>query len=386
MTHKRIAFIGQPGAIADSFDKPTSALFKECGLNTGNLAFWYAMNRHIAGDKTYLGWGTDPAYLRDNFDAIVFPAANQLNPDWDMGVLANLFEKADLPLLICGLGVQAQTYSDRLTFKPGSQRFMNVIAERAVRIGVRGEFTAEVLHKQGISNVDVIGCPSNFINEDPHLGIANEQRFNALSSVDNVVMNLDVTAKLKTLIQACYHWGKTRNTLYVHQAPEIMVQLGNNDLSGIKEETLNHVKHMLCPEVTPDNFKQMIKRNFNVFFDTTEWMHQLQKADLSIGSRMHGNMLAWQAGIPCVLFPHDTRTLELTQLMQLPYIKAESIAEGQSFDSMLSQVQMDGAAYDTRRRSLLSRYTTLLNETNIAASDALNRLAYPASASSARVA
>ena len=98
MSHQRIAVIGRSGEIESSFDKNTGQLFRECGLNTGNLAFWYAMNQQIEGDKTYLGWGTDPSYLKSNFDVIVFPAANQLNPDWDMGTLANLFEKADLPL------------------------------------------------------------------------------------------------------------------------------------------------------------------------------------------------------------------------------------------------------------------------------------------------
>ena len=96
MPHKRIAVIGQPGAINGCFEKTSEQLFKECGLNTGNLAFWYAMNRHIEGNKSFLGWGVKPEFLKNNFDAVVFPAANQLNPDWDMSILADLFEKADL--------------------------------------------------------------------------------------------------------------------------------------------------------------------------------------------------------------------------------------------------------------------------------------------------
>ena len=100
MPHKRIAVIGQPGAINGCFEKTSEQLFKECGLNTGNLAFWYAMNRHIEGNKSFLGWGVKPEFLKNNFDAVVFPAANQLNPDWDMSILADLFEKADFQLFL----------------------------------------------------------------------------------------------------------------------------------------------------------------------------------------------------------------------------------------------------------------------------------------------
>lgn len=75
MFYQRIAVIGRSGEIENSFEKSSDQLFKECGLNTGNLAFWYAMSRHVKGEKTYFGWDVDPLHLKSNFDAIMFPAA-----------------------------------------------------------------------------------------------------------------------------------------------------------------------------------------------------------------------------------------------------------------------------------------------------------------------
>ncbi|MBZ2163625.1 polysaccharide pyruvyl transferase family protein [Alteromonas stellipolaris] len=375
MSHKRIAVIGRSGEIDNSFEKSSEQLFRECGLNTGNLAFWYAMSRHIGGDKSYFGWAVDPEYLKANFDAIMFPAANQLNPDWDMGVLADLFEKADLPLIICGLGVQAKDISQKLKFKKGSLRFMKVISERAKKIGVRGEFTADVMSENGVSNLEIIGCPSNFIANEPNLGKLQELQFRNLTEVHNIALNLDITPSHLELMRTAYKWGKTlKNTIYVNQAPEALVKMANGDFSLVEQGTINHIHNILCPEISQEGFKAFVKCHFKVFYSATEWMNQLKTFDLAVGTRMHGNMLAWQAKTPCVLFPHDSRTHELASLMKLPYIMSSDIGNDYTIQQLLNNVTFDGAGYDVRRALLLDRYINLLNESGVQVSESLKSL------------
>ena len=374
MLHKRIAVIGCSGEIESSYEKTTTQLFTECGLNTGNLAFWYAMNQHIEGDKTYLGWGTDPNYIKNNFDVIVFPAANQLNPDWDMGILADLFEKAELPLIICGLGVQAKDMSQRISFKPGSKRFMSVVSERAAKVGVRGDFTADVMKANGVNNVEVIGCPSNFISSAPNLGKIQEKKFEELDDVQNLILNLDITPSHQTLIRNAFKWGQGRNAVYVNQAPEALVRLGNGELIDIAQGTLRYINNIVCPHLPETEFKQFVKQNFTVFFSATEWMNQLRRSDLAIGTRMHGNMLAWQAKTPCVLFPHDSRTSELAMLMKLPYVMSNDVKSAKSIEQVLDKLEFHGSDYDTRRGALLDKYINLLNCGNVQVSGSLNNL------------
>lgn len=374
MSHKRIAVIGTPGNIADSFEKTSEQLFKECGLNTGNLAFWYAMSRHVEGDKTYLGWGVSPDYLKQNFDAIMFPAANQLNPDWDMGILADLFEKADLPVIICGLGVQAKDVSQKVQFKEGSKRFMKVLSERAAIIGVRGEFTAEVMVANGISNVEIIGCPSNFISGEPHLGRHHESVLRSMSAIENIVLNLDITPKHTELMRTAYQWGELYNGIYVNQAPEALVKMANGDFSQVEQGTINHINNILCPQLPLSDFKRFVKSKFKVFFSADEWMNQLRTADLAVGTRMHGNMLAWQSKTPCILFPHDSRTHELANVMQLPYVMSKDIKPGSSLASVMEQVNFSGTNYDKRRAELLTKYVDLLKQGNVQISRSLQDL------------
>jgi hypothetical protein len=46
----------------------------------------------------------------------------------------------------------------------GTQRLLKIFAERCVEIGVRGEFTVDVLARMGIKNVAITGCPSYYSN------------------------------------------------------------------------------------------------------------------------------------------------------------------------------------------------------------------------------
>ncbi len=374
MTAPRIAIIGKPGFIDKSYDKPTEQLFKEVGLNTGNLAFWYALNQHICGNKGFYGWGADPVELKDNYDIIAFPAANQLNPDWDMSHLAGLFEQADLPLLICGLGVQAPTQDYGITFKKGTLRFIDVISERAKFIGVRGEFTAEVLARNGVKNVEVMGCPSNFINTEVNLGKSIEKKLTQLKTVDSLVLNYDVTPQLAELVRVAYQWGLGRDVTFINQAPLDLVKMANEPMQAIEESLITRIRNLVAPGVSDSIFLNFVRGSFCSHFDVNTWMNQLTKADLAIGTRLHGNMLALQAGVPSIFIPHDSRTQELTDLMKVPRLLAQRIKRGSTLESVLPQVEFDGLSYDRQRFVLLQRYLKVLRGAGVGISDYLLRL------------
>ncbi|GAB2688926.1 polysaccharide pyruvyl transferase family protein [Aliiglaciecola aliphaticivorans] len=374
MKHKKVAFIGRPGFIENSFNKPVESLFKEVGLNTGNLAFWYAMSQHIADPKDYFGWSFDPKKVKNDYDVLVFPAANQLNPDWDMGGLADLIDKADTPLLICGLGAQASDMSKKLSFNAGTKRFLKVISERAVKIGVRGDYTAQVLNENNVTNVEVLGCPSNFTNPSKTLGQDITQKFSTMTDVEKLVLNIDITQKLAEKVRVMFNWTMGRNTEIVNQAPLDLLKLSHRDTKHIDTQLTRRVHNLLAPSVSLSYFKKIVSNQFVSYFDVNEWMYQLHQFDLSIGTRLHGNMLALQAGTPSVFMPHDSRTQELADIMALPTYSLDKVTRATTLETVIENVNFDGALYDKSRHKLSLKYKKLINDTGLNASEGLKAL------------
>lgn len=77
----------------------------------------------------------------------------------------SFLKEIDNPITFCGLGAQStkdlnipQKLVDSLI--PIQIKFFKTLSERAISLGVRGEFTADCLNLMGIKNVRIIGCPS----------------------------------------------------------------------------------------------------------------------------------------------------------------------------------------------------------------------------------
>src|SRR3546814_12035702 len=91
--------------------------------------------------------------------------------DWSSDVcssdlLVPLVEALKMPIVPIGVGAQAATYR-RIQLPAGTKRFLAAVADRCHSVGVRGHYSAEVLHDAGIKNVSVIGCPSVFRSLQP---------------------------------------------------------------------------------------------------------------------------------------------------------------------------------------------------------------------------
>ncbi|GAB5380423.1 MAG: hypothetical protein Alis3KO_25630 [Aliiglaciecola sp.] len=374
MTARKVAFIGRPGFIDRTKAKSTLDSFNQCGKNTGNLAFWHAMNEHIAGDKEFFGWTFDPEYLKSNFDVIVFPAANQLNPDWDLGGFAELLEKAQLPILICGLGAQAASTQEALNFKKGTKRFIDVVSERATKIGVRGNYTAQALLDNGIENIEVIGCPSNFISENTSLGQDCEKSLADLAEVRSVVLNIDMIPRLESKLKTMFSWSLGRSAAFINQAPVELIEMSCLSNTKFNPHVFYRFHQLLAPSVSPKFFELIVEKQFSAHFDVKSWMRHISKFDLSIGTRLHGNILAMQSGVPSVLMPHDSRTDELSNTLILPRYSLNAISSNTSLEEVVSEVQFDGISYDKNRTELASRYLQIIVETGLKPSNQLKNL------------
>ena len=110
-------------------------------------------------------------------------------------------ETADLPCLMVGLGAQAHDYEKLAPRIPaGTVRFVRAVADRSRVIGVRGEYTASVLHDLGVANVAVLGCPSFYTNLTAPLRVqrkpfAGVEKIAVTGTTDVVGLSFDPQAK-----------------------------------------------------------------------------------------------------------------------------------------------------------------------------------------------
>lgn len=363
-----------PGSIPGHHEIKTYKLFPECGFNTGNLAFWGAIDRHIVSDKGFIPWSFNPDDVRANYDILVFPATNQINEENDLGYFADCFERTNLPCVILGLGAQASKIGDKLEISAGTRRWLHVIAERSTKIGVRGAYTAEVLAGFGIHNVEIVGCPSFFINDAKTLGRDIEDRL--LKPVASLAIcqgefysrQIDVERKL-------FEWLVAWQGAYICQAPEKVISLARGRFEELSEEDIDAIRRYLCPEMPYAEFMLIARNSFKVFFEFDEWLNYLSRYDLSIGSRLHGNILAIQAGVPGIVIPHDSRTSELAQTGCLPTLASEKFLQCADLEEAKQSVEFDGAAFDKARQDLASRMAGILQSVGLRLGKEISALA-----------
>ena len=139
---------------------------KALGNNTGNLVFVEAVKEQVKydyEDRLTREW-TREMLGKKNVVSIM-PASNFLQKDtrWCEDYIP-ILQDTDIRLTFVGLGAQAnfdETPKDVVSKLTENQKsYFRLVSEHAVEIGVRGEFTAECLKEIGITNVEVIGCPS----------------------------------------------------------------------------------------------------------------------------------------------------------------------------------------------------------------------------------
>lgn len=365
---KRCAFLGTFGDVSFATTGAISGL-QHVGMNTGNMLFQYALRNLFKDPKSEVDVGVDPKFLRDHFDVLVIPAANQINPKWDLSGWAGLVEKSQLPAAIIGLGAQAQTQeSTEIPLQSGTKRFLNVVSERATAIGVRGEFTKAVLEKHGIQNAIVTGCPSQSINMRV-TGASIEARLkrimsHGISKAAYAVGTLEDYArstekKLATLMSEVDH------DLVFQTDNRFIFPIIGCEVQDTDAEFWGWARKFLQPSGTSETFSHYVRSRGRVFSSAAQWIDSMSKLDVAIGMRIHGAIAALQSGSLGVCVTFDSRTLELCQTMEVPHIPAEEIAQVDNLLEVFSRVRFSASEFDRKRKNNLDAIKRVLDEAGL---------------------
>lgn len=306
-----------------------TAALSSSGNNFGNMLFTNAAYRQVR-DTEFIGFGFDPYKVREQYGGILIPAANWVNAKEDWGWLADLLEKTNLPVIVIGLGAQLQSLNEVGTVPAGTVRFLKLVSRQSEKIGVRGNFTAQILKKLGIKNVEALGCPSIFYHgRIPVLRSGWEKCAErlAIGPTRYVLPETNQSNRYDKQRQLYQFAIRNASSIY-YQSEAFEIALLNREKVDEQMDRAVRYYGFSCR----NHLIQMILQKGKYHQNLEYWLNDMAKDDLYVGTRIHGAIAAILAGTPALLITHDNRTVELADLMGIPSLPVNEFEVAMLYD------------------------------------------------------
>ena len=320
--------------------------------NTGNLLFQHSILRAIySPDNNYVAVQDQIlskeaiSTINENFTALFLPFANAFRPSWKKQ-LNNWIENLrhiNIPVIVCGIGAQCITddpISELSSINGEVIEFCSLVLRNSSSIGVRGQLTASYLKNLGITEYDVIGCPSLFYfgNSLPNSNERSKKSdFRKISlnfspqspdKISDKYPQIDIALKL---VEDFVKRHKEKDFYYFAQdTNELAHLLWNSERIVLK--SLSKTLGML-PSYYP--------------IDSHVWIENLKLFDLSLGTRLHGCIAGVLSGTPSLLLCHDSRTSEIATFFGLPHVD----------QAKLEKLDLDNIVDIINKAQLRSKFT-----------------------------
>jgi hypothetical protein len=279
--------------------------------------------------------------IRASCDFILLRGSNYIHEQMDWGHFLSWIEALDLPVLVIGVGAQAER-ERAIVLPTENRRVWQAIADRAPSIGVRGAFSAETLHRNGIHNIEIVGCPSLFRGLDRNLKLRHapdgprrvtfslRREVGSTYALDPAAFQATqkrIIAKLalvSDLYLSCH--GEPEEKAFFFRAPRHMDR-ARADL----------VAQGWFDEVTGRVLQDLYERRLFYVGAPGDYDVYAPQFDAALGYRVHAVLPAVAVGVPGVLFSYDTRSRELAETFDLPIYSPEEFERQTLADALAPQ-------------------------------------------------
>lgn len=308
------------------------------GSNNGNLVYQYSIVRTLMTDNIEIysdNYSTNiknSDYINKNFDAYVIPLADAFRSNFIHKIrqYTKLINKLEIPVIVVGVGLKANydyDVKEGFDFDEDVKDFVNAILKKSQIIGLRGQITADYLESLGYipeKDFTVIGCPSMYA-----FGRNLKLKDTKISEDSKISLNASNIASEKVMSFINDIATSYKNYYFVPQS--------------YQEFLLNYFGFGEIKNV-PFNFPRNIGSKFynegkvKYFLNAKTWFDYMRKIDLSIGTRLHGNIVATINGTPSVTIIHDARMKELADYHELPSIAGKDIEKYENLTHLLNDI------------------------------------------------
>lgn len=359
MTEYNTVVVNLLSALGRNLDKSINEKISFAGANTGNLIFTEAMKEQL--DYCREIWINQAALKGVENPSVVIPSANFIIQGGDslMQAIIRFLDQTDCPVTMAGLGAQAgENEKPKELVKKLSEtqvRAFKMISERAVTVGVRGEFSAECLNLLGIRNVRIIGCPSFYFRKD------KRSHKLKIPSLARTQVTITPGSKFESILKM----GKQLDSYWLMQMENELPQIGIDGKEW--DSQWDQVIQNSYPSsgFASKEIWDYMQQKAVIFFEKSKWDAFYEEKDITFayGSRFHGNMAAFRNGVPALWIVHDVRTTELTNTLHLPSISYERFAKLRYAEEMLEYC--DYREYEKHFGDMYEGYIGFLKENNL---------------------
>ncbi len=251
--------------------------------------------------------------INSTYDAIVFSTANLFCPDnlEIVRYLTSEFRQSKIPIYVLSVGAQAESYDDIdilvYAIRKDVRDFVNAVYKSGGEFGVRGYFTKEVLDRICDNSSVVTGCPSLF-QSGRELNISNEK-------VRRSGFNIALNGPLSLFLANRHRYN---SVTFIDQHDYFEYLYDNRYYSGEDKTIIRSLIRGLGLDIT----QILLSGDVRLFYDTTEWKNFFRDKNVSfsIGTRIHGNIMALLSNVPALLLSSDARTREMSEYYNIPYM------------------------------------------------------------------
>ena len=339
------------------------------GGNTGNLLYAYSVFRSLMDEETKIDvdyYGVERFFdekdidkINQEYDAYICPLADAFRDSFipQMEKYTAFFKRLKIPCHIIGVGIRTPYEPDIKAphkFDYAVKEFMKAVLDRTSVVGLRGEFTGEYLKKLGFReelDYTVIGCPSmyakgrNLAVHTLDLTTSSKISFNMSNRTTHDVMSF---------------MFRQMNAYHDH----FVVAQNIRELRLLYDGTEYAPNPMSSPLLPQSSDHILFRENrYRSFYNIPTWLSFMEQMNLSVGSRLHGNVAALLAGCPALFILQDGRMRELATYHKLPSVPANAIRESDCLPDLLQRVDL--SSHLKCITSNFERYVSFLNRNEI---------------------
>ncbi|MDN5685496.1 MAG: polysaccharide pyruvyl transferase family protein [Brachybacterium sp.] len=319
------------------------------GENAGNMIHARAPQRMFDRRQTieyntqpWVLWGEKSYadFVNTHCDHLIVTMANTIWVNKDFSEKYRRFQRMlelyDVPITFFGLGVRSPVEDLSDAWLPQAAiDLLRYMEERAAPIGVRGEFTKQVLEKlAGVTKVQVTGCPSFFSEPGAFKQLRSNLRKGKPGTFAYSGTKYTRPEERALLLRTLKSEGvyiEPTNTEN-HRAhlramkrmdvpiPDYLIGNGHVAAEGSSAEA------ELGPalQATRSEWEHFFRHQYRLFRNPEDWM-QMNREVIShtFGTRFHVNMASLLSGTPATWVTHDSRTRELAEFFRVPHVSLE---------------------------------------------------------------